>query len=263
MLSSRAHVRHVSSRIHNPVWVSKMQTKLVNSLTTVCDMCMTRRPQHFQVDVSSQRSQARSFPGPHDRLYRSRFFKSGALNITRLAIVAAFVGVFAGMAAPVFAQTANRQGLGQFSDWGAYTANIDGAKTCYVVSQPKDSAPKGVNRDPVLFFITRRPSENVASEASILIGYPFREGAPASIEVGDQKYILHTVKDHAWLENGGDEAKLVTAMKAGSTMVVKGTSSRGTNTRDRYSLIGVTAALEAIEKACQITAADKNANTGG
>ena len=34
-------------------------------------------------------------------------------------------------------------------------------------------------------------------------------------------------------------------MKAGSKMVIKGTSKRGTNTTDIYSLSGVTAALKA------------------
>jgi hypothetical protein len=39
-------------------------------------------------------------------------------------------------------------------------------------------------------------------------------------------------------------------MRAGSTMVVKGTSARGTRTTDTYSLKGVSAALDAIDKAC-------------
>jgi hypothetical protein len=33
-------------------------------------------------------------------------------------------------------------------------------------------------------------------------------------------------------------------------MVVRGTSTRGTNTTDTYSLSGVTAAMDAIDAAC-------------
>ncbi|MGB1026239.1 MAG: invasion associated locus B family protein, partial [Rhodospirillaceae bacterium] len=39
-------------------------------------------------------------------------------------------------------------------------------------------------------------------------------------------------------------------MKRGRDMIVKGTSSRGTVTTDTYSLSGVTAAMNAIDKAC-------------
>jgi hypothetical protein len=44
---------------------------------------------------------------------------------------------------------------------------------------------------------------------------------------------------------------LVDALKAGSKMVVKGTSRRGTNTIDEYSLAGISAALDSVAKACQ------------
>ena len=54
----------------------------------------------------------------------------------------------------------------------------------------------------------------------------------------------------AWLADTSGEAAFVEAMKAGSTLTVKGTSQRGTNTTDTYSLGGVTAAMQEIDKAC-------------
>ena len=39
-------------------------------------------------------------------------------------------------------------------------------------------------------------------------------------------------------------------MKKGSNLVVKGTSQRGTETTDSYSLTGITAGMAAIDKAC-------------
>jgi hypothetical protein len=39
-------------------------------------------------------------------------------------------------------------------------------------------------------------------------------------------------------------------MQKGHSLIVKGTSRRGTNTTDTYSLQGVTAALESVAKEC-------------
>jgi hypothetical protein len=54
----------------------------------------------------------------------------------------------------------------------------------------------------------------------------------------------------AWLASMDDEPAFVEALKAGATLVVHGTSTRGTETTDTYSLAGVTAAMGAIDKAC-------------
>ena len=53
-----------------------------------------------------------------------------------------------------------------------------------------------------------------------------------------------------WLASTGDESAFVQAFKAGSNLVVRGTSQRGTNTVDTYSLSGATAAMKAIDGAC-------------
>ena len=47
-----------------------------------------------------------------------------------------------------------------------------------------------------------------------------------------------------------DDAKLVAAMKRGSNAVVTGVASRGTTTKDTFSLLGFTAATEDAEKRC-------------
>ena len=54
------------------------------------------------------------------------------------------------------------------------------------------------------------------------------------------------------LDEGDDETDgaLVESMRAGVEMTVRGTSARGTDTTDTYSLSGVTAAMGEIDKAC-------------
>jgi hypothetical protein len=44
---------------------------------------------------------------------------------------------------------------------------------------------------------------------------------------------------------------MVKGMRAGNAMIMEGTSSRDTKTRDTYSLGGFTAAHNAINKACK------------
>ena len=48
-----------------------------------------------------------------------------------------------------------------------------------------------------------------------------------------------------------DEKKLIDAMKRGAEMSVTGTSSRGTLTRDNYSLAGISAALDKVAATCK------------
>ncbi|MCV6545739.1 MAG: invasion associated locus B family protein [Cohaesibacter sp.] len=140
----------------------------------------------------------------------------------------------------------------QFKDWGTYVLNdSQRGKMCFAASQPKDMEPKNVNRDPVYFFITTRPREGVREEVNVITGYPYKEGSKTSIQIGSDSFSLYTSGDGAWLENAADEARLVNAMRRGSTMVVRGTSRRGTLTIDTYSLAGITAATKKALESCR------------
>jgi hypothetical protein len=148
-----------------------------------------------------------------------------------------------------FAQSATP--LGQFKDWGAYVAESGGGKVCYALSQPKKSEPAGVNRDPVYFFVTTRPGSGVKNEVSVITGYPYKPDSRATAQIGDQSFTLFTKDDGAWVENAAEENDLVAAMRRGASMVVKGTSARGTDTVDNYSLSGISAALDKIAQECK------------
>lgn len=140
--------------------------------------------------------------------------------------------------------------LGEFQDWAAYTYVSDSGPVCYIVSKPVDWEPKNVNRGPVFFLVTHRPSERARNEVNTIIGYPFRENSTATVTVGDASFELFTSGDGAWAESADRDRQIVEAMKAGSTMRLTGTSWRGTQTTDRYSLSGVTAAMKKIDEAC-------------
>jgi hypothetical protein len=140
--------------------------------------------------------------------------------------------------------------LGNFNDWSAWQGQDANGVICYISSQPQDSLPKGVNRDPVYFLVIHRKGLGTKNEVQTLIGYPFNANPNASASVDGKTYPMVTEGSAAWLASAGDEGGFVAAMKAGSRLVVKGLSSRGTTTTDTYSLSGVTAAMQAIDKAC-------------
>jgi hypothetical protein len=68
--------------------------------------------------------------------------------------------------------------------------------------------------------------------------------------VGDVSVALATRASTAWLDEDDAARRLIQAMRRGRELEVRGTSSRGTDTVDRYSLHGFSAAHDAIDKAC-------------
>lgn len=155
-----------------------------------------------------------------------------------------------GLAAqPALAQQAKN--LGTFKSWTAWQGVDANGTICYISGQPSNSEPKNVNRDPIHFLVIHRKGIGVKNEVQTLIGYPFNaSSANASATVDGKVFPMVTEGSAAWLASTGDEGPFVSALKAGTTLVVKGTSQRGTNTVDTYSLSGVTAAMGEIDKAC-------------
>ena len=143
--------------------------------------------------------------------------------------------------------------LGQFGDWGAYTANSGGRTLCYAIAKPSSQAtqPAGRPRDPAYVFIATRPTENVRNEVSIIVGYPFKPGFEATVDIGPAKYAMFTQNDGAWVKNPAEEARMVDAMRKGSDLVVSGESGKGTKSTDRYTLRGLGQALDRVAQECK------------
>ena len=154
------------------------------------------------------------------------------------------------LAIPALAQSPSP--LSSFRDWAAYTVKEDGGLACYIASQPKSTEPTDVKRDPIWTLVTHRPYKNVQDEVSIYVGYPFEKGSEATVEIDGEKFTLFTDNETAWASSPSLDHKLVQAMRKGRRMVVRGLSERGTKTVDSYSLLGFTAAHEAISKACKV-----------
>jgi len=167
------------------------------------------------------------------------------------AVLAVMLG--GGGAGPALAQGDQPTLLGQYADWSAYTASPAGKKICFALAKPKSSQTNPPNRprDPAYLFISTRPAENVRNEVSVIIGYPFKPSTDATAEIGTAKFAMYTQNDGAWIKNVAEEARMIEAMRKGADLTVKGTSGRGTQTTDQFSLKGLSQALDRAEAECK------------
>jgi hypothetical protein len=143
--------------------------------------------------------------------------------------------------------------LGQYGEWGAYTATSNGKKICFAIAKPTSSetTPPNRPRNPVFMFVSTRPADKVTNEVSVIVGYPFKSGSEASVDVGSTSYALYTQQDGAWIKNATEEAQMVAAMRAGDSAVLKGVSAKGTQSSDTFSLKGLTQALDRVAQDCK------------
>jgi Invasion associated locus B (IalB) protein len=173
-----------------------------------------------------------------------RFSYLAAAAALALSIAPQLAYAQAGVGQPVL--------LGQFGEWGAYTGNSNGRKVCFALAKPSstETSPPNRPRDPAYMFISSRPGENVRNEVSVIIGYGFKPNAEAMLEVGTTKFPMYTQNDGAWVKNAAEEPRVIDTMRKGSDAVVRGTSGRGTQSIDRYSLKGFGQALDRAGQEC-------------
>lgn len=141
--------------------------------------------------------------------------------------------------------------VGQFGDWGVYVNESQRNKVCFALSQPRERLPANLNRDPGYIFISTRPADNVRNEFSVLVGFPLKEDADPSVQVGTDSFALYARQSGAWIRNVAEEARLIDSMRKGRDLEMKSTSARGNATTDRYSLSGISQALDRVAQECR------------
>jgi invasion protein IalB len=134
--------------------------------------------------------------------------------------------------------------------WSVLTTGEGRSKTCFVMTQPAERLPKGLTRDPAHVYVTMRQGEASKQEFAVITGYPLKAGAEAQITVGATGFSAIGQNTSVWLKNPAEEPRFIGELRRGSTLVVKGTSQRGNDTTDRYTLTGFGAALERAQKEC-------------
>jgi hypothetical protein len=148
------------------------------------------------------------------------------------------------------AQAQSARVLGDFRDWSSYAADDGGGTVCFAMTKPKTTEPTPEGYADAYLYITNRPGEDVANEFNVVAGYTFQSGSMAVASVGGQDFALFTQNDAAWLDDSAQASNLAAAIRAGSTVVVTGTSASGTEIVQTFSLSGATAAQQAIGAEC-------------
>jgi hypothetical protein len=168
------------------------------------------------------------------------------LFATLLALAALTLG-------PVPAAAQNVEPLGEAGKWRAYTFLEDGKKVCYMSAAPDKSEGNYKVRGEVYALVTHRPALDSRDVVSLIAGYALKPDADIVVTIDrKQKFNLFADKETAWARDEKTDRALVQAMVKGGSMVVEGTSSRGTKTRDIYSLSGFGKMYQAIGQACGI-----------
>jgi invasion protein IalB len=176
--------------------------------------------------------------------YTDRMLK---IKSVTCAVAVWVVGAVVG--APAMAQ--NPHPIGSYGDWQALTFEEGGKAGCYVIAEPTKKEGNYTSRDDVYALVTHRPADDKLNVFTIIAGYTYQDQSTVTLEIGDEKFSLSTKDNTAWAADE-DDPRIVEALKKGAGMVVRGVSSRGTETTDTYSLTGFTRAYNAIGEACKL-----------
>jgi hypothetical protein len=168
--------------------------------------------------------------------------------------------VFAGLCLAVMAtsataqQTTSDNRVGANVDWSVFQG--ESPKECWGVSAPKESVNTrdgrvvAVRRSEIQLFVFYRPDNGGKGQVTFTGGYPFAPGSTVNMTIGETEFELFTEGEWAWPATAADDSKIITAMKRGAGAVLTARSARGTQTKDAFSLLGFTAAIEDAEKRC-------------
>ena len=140
--------------------------------------------------------------------------------------------------------------IGKFKDWESFILSQEGNKVCFAQSVPVVRAPKKLKREPSRLFVSFRPGENIKNEVSVTNGYEFKLKAPVTAKSGKKSYDLFSKGKFAWVVDDDDEKKLIRTMKKASRLMIIGSTQKGDQTTDHYSMMGFTKAYNTAKKSC-------------
>ena len=157
-----------------------------------------------------------------------------------------------------WAQQVSENQVAAKTDWAVFEEQDP--KECWAVSEPKETEntrdgrvlkKNEVRRGKILLMAFFRPAAGVKGQLGFTGGYPFAGGSTVTLDVDGAQYELFTEGEWAWPASAADDGKIIAAMKRGSNAVLTARSARGTVTKDSFSLLGFTAALDEADKRCQ------------
>ena len=178
------------------------------------------------------------------------FMKTRIFPPLALALAMAAFSVSSALSAPAPASGPAPKLLGKFKDWSAYSMDQNNHTVCFATSEPKSTtlSDKSASRGDPFFLVTNWPGKPL--QPSLIMGYPQSADKHVKIKIGNDNFEMFVQNDGAWMETEDGDKKLTDAMRKGAIMMVDGESAKGTKSTDRYSLAGISSALEKVS-ACK------------
>ncbi|MEP4195442.1 MAG: invasion associated locus B family protein [Aliishimia sp.] len=168
---------------------------------------------------------------------------------------ASIAALFAGTSAVgASAQDSSTNRVAAKTDWSVFVE--ENPTECWSVSTPKevlntrDGRAVAVTRGQTLLMVFYRPEAGAKGQVAFTGGYPFKSGSTVNLNISGNEYEMFTDGEWAWPATPADDSKIITAMKRGAQAIVTGISGRETSTKDTFSLLGFTAAVEDAGKRC-------------
>lgn len=159
-----------------------------------------------------------------------------------------------GCASAAFGQEQSTNRAAANADWSVYVEAEP--RACWAVSGPletlntRDGTAVEVRRGDIQLMVSYQPAADVNGQVMFAGGYPFAPGSTVTLTVGDEVFELFTEEGFAWAEDAAADARIIAAMKRGADAVLVGRSGRGTQTQDKFSLIGFTTMVEKAASDC-------------
>ena len=154
-------------------------------------------------------------------------------------------------------------GVDNVKDWTVYQTS-SGDLECGIISKPtqqvaiRDGKEVVVRRGQIMLAVSVDPKDPPPHyRVSYQSGYPYKQNSTVTLNIDNESYTLEIGRtevdnEFAWPPSAEDDNQVVNAMKKGLNAVLTATSRRGTETKDTFSLLGVSDALKIAEQRCSV-----------
>jgi hypothetical protein len=153
------------------------------------------------------------------------------------------------LAPTAVAHAADRTAIAIFREWGAFREGpADAPSRCFAIAEPPpNSASAGRG---AFASVASWPAQRVRAQLAIRLSHPLRAGMPVTLSIGDASWPLIARGQSAWAQDRHQDARIVAAMRSGSSMSVSAVGANGNPFADAYRLRGAASAIDAAALAC-------------
>jgi hypothetical protein len=159
------------------------------------------------------------------------------------------IGLCVALVAAGIAHAADRTAIAIFREWGAFREGTADAPTrCFAIAEPP---PNTLSAGHGAFAsVANWPAKRVRAQLAMRLSHPLRPDMPVTLTIGDASFPLVAQGQNAWAHDRHQDARIVAAMRSGSSMSVSAVGANGNPFADVYRLRGAASAIDAASLAC-------------